>query len=213
MPPEVVGTAVVFRRQAIVIGAVVMVERRNGEQYSAMEGSHPGEVQQCVGFMLAVRCFGDLVVVLPNRSHQAQLIRRVHVENERSESAVAIFGVVNDGGARSLQSKIAAVSVEAGVVGKTPGVPSKVDLAIGLIEIAEAQSKFALPVAFEAGARNHIEDAVGAVAVTRIVAAALGFQVVNVFGIELRAHIAGYAGIWNRHSIDQPTYLVTAASV
>ena len=64
----------------------------------------------------------NLIVILAQRSYEAQLVRRVEVENERSEAAVAIFGVVNRLWNRRLNSEIAAVGVDAGVIGEALGV-------------------------------------------------------------------------------------------
>ena len=40
--------------QAVVVGAVVVVERRNGKQCFRIEGVHPGKVYEGIAFMLAI---------------------------------------------------------------------------------------------------------------------------------------------------------------
>ena len=88
-----------------------------------------------------------------------------------------------------------------------------IDLVVGLVVAAVAEDQLAFAVAFETGARDGVEDAVGAVAVFGVVAAALHFHVVEVLGIDLRAHIAGDVGVGHRHAVDQPAVLVAAADV
>ena len=69
---------------AVVIGAVVMVERRNGQQHAGLEGMHPGEVDQRVALALhvadagslRVRIVGNLVIVAPKRRDEPELVGR-----------------------------------------------------------------------------------------------------------------------------------------
>ncbi len=60
---------------------------------------------------------------------------------------------------------------------------------------------------------DNVENAVGAVAKLRAIAAAVDFQVINVLGIELRPNIAGDIGVGNGNAVDQPTDLMPAANV
>ncbi len=80
-------------------------------------------------------------------------------------------------------------------------------------EVAAGEQELAFAVALEAVARKDVEDAVGAVANIGGVAAALGFECVNVLGIDLRADVGGDLGVGNRDAVDQPTGLVAAAHV
>jgi hypothetical protein len=65
----------------------------------------------------------------------------------------------------------------------------KAERVVGLVEVAGAEDQFGLVVALEAGAGDDVEHAIGAVAELGAVAAAIDFQVVDVFGIELRADV------------------------
>ena len=53
-----------------------------------------------------------------------------------------------------LQAEIAAVAVDAGVVGEAFGVAAKAEGVIGLVEVAGAEDEFGFVVALEAGAGN-----------------------------------------------------------
>ena len=68
-------------------------------------------------------------------------------------------------------------------------------------------------IALEAGARDHVEDAISAVAELGAVASAIDFEIVDVLGIKLRAEIGGDVGIGNGHAVDEPTGLMSAADV
>ena len=89
----------------------------------------------------------------------------------------------------------------------------KLNCVVGLIEIAGAEDDFGFVVALEAGAGDNVEDAVGAIAELGAVAAAIDFQVVDVFGIELRAEVGSDVGIGHRNAVDEPTGLVAPADV
>ena len=90
---------------------------------------------------------------------------------------------------------------------------AEIELIVGLIPIAKARHQLRFVVAFEAGSGNHVENSVGAVAVIRIIAAALHFEIVDVLGIDLRPEIARDIRIRDRHAVDQPTHLMAAANV
>ncbi len=84
-----------------------------------------------------------------------------------------------------LQTKIAAVSVDAGVICEAFRVAAEAEFIVGLEEVACGHDEFGLAVALEAGARHDVEDAIGAVAELGSIAAAINFDVVQIFGIEL----------------------------
>src|SRR5215472_6904355 len=92
-------------------------------------------------------------------------------------------------------------------------MPADVELIVGLIEISRAENQLRFIVALESGARSDVEDPVGPIAVVGGVAAALDFERVNVFGIDLRPKIAGNVGVGNGHAVDEPARLVTATNV
>ena len=60
----------------------------------------------------------NLVVVLAQGSHQAKLIGGIDVKNQGAESSITIRGIVNHLRNGRLQAQIAAVAVDAGVVGE-----------------------------------------------------------------------------------------------
>jgi hypothetical protein len=139
-----------------------------------------------VFYIVRKRIIGNLVRVVARRSHRAQLVRGIDVENERAESTVAVGGIVlhlRDG---RFDAEIAAVAVDAGVEGEELGVAAQAELVISLVEIPGAQNQFGFPVVLESGARDYVEDAVGAIAEFRAGAAAAHFKITDVFGIELR---------------------------
>ena len=103
--------------------------------------------------------------------------------------------------------------VDAGVVGEALGVAAEAEGVVGLVEIAGAEDEFGLVVALEAGARNDVEDSVGAVAELRAVAAAIDFDIVEIFGIELRADVLRDGGVDDGNAVEQPRGLMAAAHV
>ena len=111
------------------------------------------------------------------------------------------------------ETVVAAVAVEAGVVGELLGVVAEVELVVGLEEVAGGEDELGLAVALEAGAGDDVEDAVGAVADVGGVAAALDFEVVDVLGVDLRAEVAGDVGVGDLDAVDEPADLVAAAHV
>ncbi len=94
------------------------------------------------------------------------------------------------------EAVVAAVAVEAGVVGELFGVVAEVELVVGLEEVACGEDEFGLAVALEAGAGDDVEDAVGAVADVGGVAAALDFEVVDVLGVDLCGEVAWRCWCW-----------------
>src|SRR5947209_20554522 len=98
---------------------------------------------------------------------------------------------------RSFQAKVGAVSGKAAVVGEALRVVSKTDLIIGGIKTAVAGDKFGFAVALETGTRDHVKYPVSAVTVFGGVAAALDFDVIDVFRIKLRPNVRRDAGVWH----------------
>src|SRR5437879_13812615 len=70
-------------RAPIECGAVVVIERRNGEQYACSSRMDPREVDEAVALALdiasssrlVIRPVRDLKVVLAQRAHDPQLVR------------------------------------------------------------------------------------------------------------------------------------------
>ncbi len=198
-----------------------MVKGRHRQERGLLECPHPRDVHEGVGFVLGVghprgTLVGsgwNLVVIAARRGHEPQLVRRRGVEDERSEAPAARLPVVLDIANRRLQTEVAPVHVGAGVVREAPGVVAHAELIVGLVVAAGARDQLRLAVALEPRARNHVEDAVGAIAVFGAVAAALHLHVVDVFRVELGADVAGDVGVGHRHAVDEPGDLVSAPQV
>ena len=204
-----------------VVGAIEVVEGRDGKNGSSVDGVQPGKIDQVIAFVfdvtnaggLLVRIVRDLVVVAARRSHQAKLIVRRLIKGQGSETAETCGQIVQDFGAGGFQSEIGAVAGNAAVVGEALGVVAEAELVFGSVEAAVAGDQFGLTIALESGAGDNVEDAVGAVAVFRGVAAALHFEVVDVLGIELRSDVRGNIGVGHGNAVDQPGNLMSAANV
>ncbi len=144
---------------------------------------------------------------------EAELIFGRLVANQGEKAAFGVGGVVIDGGDRRGQAVVGAGAGEACVPGGLAGVVAERELGFAGAEVAAGEQQLAFAVALEAVAGQHVEDAVGAVAHIGGVAAALGFECVDVLGIDLRADVGGDLGVGNRDAVDQPTGLVAAAHV
>ena len=190
---------------------------------------NPGKIHDRIGFVIGVAqataveegtlqvvevgVVGNLVIIPAQRSDQAKLVRGIDVEDQRAEATVAVGRVMNDLRDRRFNAQIAAIGVDAGIVGEALGVAAKAELVVGLIEISGAEHEFGLAVTLKSGARHDVEDAVGAVSEFGAVAAAADFEVVDVFGIELRPEVRRDVGVGDGDSIDQPAGLMSAANV
>ena len=87
------------------------------------------------------------------------------------------------------------------------------ELVFGAIEAAVAGDQFGLAIALESGTRDHVEDAISAVAIFGGVAAALHLEVVDVLGIELRPNVGSNIRIGDGNAVNQPRDLMSAANV
>ena len=212
-----------------VVGLVVVVEGRDLKDGGGVEGVEPGEGDDGVGLVLAVAktagvellvaeavrvgVVGDLEVVVAKLGDEAELIFGAAVVDEGGEAAVAVGGIVEDHADGRGEAVVAAVAVEAGVVGEVLGVVAEVELVVGLEEVAGGDDELGLAVALEAGAGDDVEDAVGAVADVGGVAAALDLDVVDVFGADLGGEVAGDVGVGDFDAVEEPADLVAAAHV
>src|SRR5579864_3719102 len=140
-----------------------MTKRRDRQQDLRIESVYPGEIYDGIGFTITItktqagvlrhksvssdRCILDvvrigiirnLVVISAQRSHQPQLVRGIHIEDQRPEASIAIFRIVDHLRNRRLNAEIAAISIHAAVISKTLGVAAKIELVVGLIEVARA---------------------------------------------------------------------------
>jgi len=194
-----------------------------------VEGVKPGEGDGAVELVLAVAepaglellvagavgvgVEGDLEVVGAELGDEAELIFGCGVVEEGGEATVAVGGVVDDDSSGWGEAVVAAVAVEAGVVGELFGVVTEVELIVSLEEAAGAEDELGLAIALKACARDDVEDAVGAVAYVGGVAAALDLDVVDVFGVYLCAEVAGDVGIGDLDAVEEPGDLMAAAHV
>ena len=124
-----------------VVAAVVVVEGRDRGKKMGIKGVQPGEQDADIGLGLGiakiqagkspVSCpidtvldvvgigiVGDLVIVAAVGGDEAELVGGIDIVNEVSEAADAVDGIVHDLGNGRLQSEIAAVAVDAGVIGE-----------------------------------------------------------------------------------------------
>ena len=108
---------------------------------------------------------------------------------------------------------VAAIGVEADVVGAALVVVAEAELIVGLEEVAGGEDEFGPAVALEAVAGDDVEDAVCAVADVGGVAAALDFEVVNVLGVDLGGEVAGDVGVGDLYAVDEPCDLMASAHV
>ena len=139
---------------------------------------------------IRVRIVGNLVKILAQRCDDAKLIAGIGVENQGRKSSVAVLRIVKNLADRGLKSVVAAIPIEARVVGKSLGVPAEVDLIVRLKPVAETGDEFRFIIPLEAGAGDDIKDSVSPVSVISFVAASLHLQIINVLGINCRAQIA-----------------------
>ena len=113
-------------RIAVVIGAIVVVERRNREEHAGPEGVRPGQASERVALpfhvadarILCVRIVGDLIVVAPQGGHEAELVVRVAIVDERPHAAQAPHAIVQDLGTGSFQAIVAPIAVDAAEIGE-----------------------------------------------------------------------------------------------
>ncbi len=120
---------------------------------------------------------------------------------------------MNDFGNRGFQAEIGAIGVDAGIVRKTLRMAAEADLIVRLIEIPGADDEFGLIIALESGSRRDIKNAVGAITIIGGVTAALGFDVIDVLGIDLRTDIASDVRVGDGNAVDEPAHLMAAANV
>ena len=97
--------------------------------------------------------------------------------------------VIDNARDRRLEAQISAIARKASVISKSLGVIAKADLVICIVEISIASNKLSLAIALETGAGYDVEHSVSAIAVFCRIASALHFEIINIFWIELRAHI------------------------
>src|SRR5208337_2280390 len=133
--------------------------------------------------------------------------RWVDVKNKRSKTADAIYCVVHNLGNRRLQSEIAAVAIDAGVIREAVGVAAEAEFIVGLVKVARGDGEFGFVVALESGAGHDVENAISAVAELCAVAAAVHFNVIQILGIELGTEILRDGGIDDGNAVEHPCRL------
>ena len=237
--PSGVGGGAVFRGGdgnvvgiAVVVAAVVVEEGRHRSEEMGVECVQPGEEDSGVGFGLGIAqadagvsagvgvfkvvgigIVGDLEEVAAKGGDKAELVGGIDVVDEVTETSDAVDGIVHDLRNGRLKSEIAAVAVDAGVVGEAAGVAAEAELIVGLVEVAASEDEFGVVVALEAGAGDDVEDAIGAVAELGSVTAAIDFDVVQILGIELGTKVLRDGGVDDGNAVEEPGGLVSAAHV
>src|SRR6266478_5331557 len=64
----------------------------------------------------------QLIEIAPNRSHEAELVCRIGVVNQRPKSAEAVSLIVNNGGGWCFKAQTGAIEVDAAIVSQLPRV-------------------------------------------------------------------------------------------
>ena len=218
-------------RARIVVRLVEVIEGGEGEERFGRERVNPvGDdervalglgVAQSEGAVVVGRALviaaagvvGDLEEVLPVLRVESNLIVRCLIANEGDEAAAGVGGVVETLRDRRGEAVVGARAGKAGVPGSAGGVVSERELGFAGVEIARVEKEFGFAVALESIAREDVEDAVRAIANVGAIAAALGFQLVDVFGVNLRADVGGDLGIGDGDAINEPAGLMSAADV
>ena len=90
---------------------------------------------------------------------------------------------------------------------------STTDLVVRLIEISSADNEITLSIAFKTISGHDVEDSVRTVSIVGIVAASQNFEIIDVFGINLRPQIGGDVRVGNRDTVNQPFNLMASAHV
>src|SRR5262249_22634541 len=143
---------------------------------------------------LQVRIVGYLIVIPANSCDQAQLVVGSFVEDDGAKTAEPGSLIVKNLSAGSFQAEVSAVSGKATVISEALSMVAEADLVIRVVKAAVAGDEFSLPVALEPGSGDYVEDTIRAVAVISRVATTLDFEIIDVFGIKLRAHIRSDIG-------------------
>src|ERR1700674_324204 len=115
--------------------------------------------------------------------------------------------------ARSFQTVVAPITIQAAIVGELGGMAAEVYLIVGLVKRAKGSEQLAFVVSLESSPGNCVEDSIRAVAIGRGITAALGFQIVDILGIDLRPNVARDIGVGNGNAVDRPGCLVPASHV
>src|SRR6516162_6885072 len=87
------------------------------------------------------------------------------------------------------ETEIASITVGAREVGEALSVSADARVRVGLVVVSGRQHDLGIVVPLETGPWDDVEDAVCAITVRRVVAAAQRFELVHVLRIELRPHV------------------------
>src|SRR4051812_33766116 len=90
---------------------------------------------------------------------------------------------------------------------------TETDLVVSVVITSVSKYDFALAVSLKSRTSHYVEYAISTITIVCGVSSALHFQIINIFGIELRANVRSNAGVGDRYSINQPRDLVTSANV
>src|SRR5579863_3299754 len=197
------------RTARIVVGLVEVIEGRNGEEGFGRERVNPVGDDEGVALRLSVAqakgaivvggafvvstagVVGDLEEVLAVLRVESNLIVWCLVANDGNEAAAVVGRVMKRLRDRRGEAVVGARAGDAGVPGAASRVIAERELNPAGIKIARIKQKFGFTIALKSVTGKDIEDAVGAIADVRGVAATLRFQLIDILGINLRADIGG----------------------
>src|SRR4030095_5710186 len=154
-----------------------------------------------------------LVVISSQRSNQPQLIRWCLVENERGETTDSRSLVVKILRVGSFEPEVRAVAGNAPIPRETIGVIAEADLVVCVVVAAITRDQFSLAASLKPRAGYYVEDAIGAVAIFRVVTSPLYFEVIDILGVELRSNVGRNVCVGNGNTIKEPCDLMPTANV
>src|ERR1039458_8332896 len=149
-----------------------MVEGRDGQNRAGIECVEPGKnhepvalrliVAQTAGIELLVLevvrvgIVGNLIIIPTHLGIEPKLILRAQVVDERGELAEAVLRVVEGLRDGCLETEVAAVAIQTGIVGEPRRVAAKTDLVVGLVIASDRCYEFSIVVPFKPGPRGDI---------------------------------------------------------
>src|ERR1035441_4205415 len=125
---------------AIVVGAIVVIERGYREQPAGPGSMHPREISQGIPFALhiadtcrlGIGIVGNLIVVAPHRRDKTELIVGVAIVDQRAHAAQPPNSVMQNIRPRRFQAVIAPVAIDAREISELFRVAAKAQLIVGL---------------------------------------------------------------------------------
>ena len=162
---------------------------------------------------LHVRVVRHLEVVEAKAGINTDLVFRIGIVDEGSESPAAVCLIMQVDAGRRFKSPIGVVTAEAEIIRELLGVVAKAQQVVRLVIVSVAGDEFCLPVAFKSRVWSDVKDAVHAITILGSIAARLGLQIRNVLGIELRPDVGSDVGVGDRNAVNRPCHLMAAANM